>query len=75
MTAPTNLDERHAMRLSEINALKGILAEKDREISHLRTELGQALDQIDVLNRTLAHRTDALTVAVAELAAVRGVAK
>ena len=42
MTAPTNTEERHALRA------------------------------IDVLNRTLAHRTDALTVAVAELAAVRG---
>ena len=71
MTAPTNDAERHAMRLSELSAAHGTIRDLQKELSMLRTDYTDALTTIDVLNRTLAHRTDALTVAVAELAAVK----
>ena len=74
MTAATNLDERHAMRLIELAAAKAIIRDLQDELALLRDAHADALTTIDVLQNMLTATT-ALTVAVAELAAVRGVAK
>ena len=75
MTTATNVDERYALRAIELRAAKTTIRDLQDELAQVRDAYADALTTIDVLNRTLAHRTDALTVAVAELAAVRGVAK